>query len=96
MRILVAHDGRSLQSLNGRQYNFYFGVRPEDTPFFWDVSYDILSGSVDQAKPEPISYLSAHKPSATPNGIRTHRFCLLDRALTASFCTYAGSPSPDI
>lgn len=53
MRVLVAHDGRSLQSLNGRQYNFYFGLRPQDTSFFWDASYDISSGSLDQAKPSP-------------------------------------------
>lgn len=53
MHVLIAHDGRSVQSLNGRQYNFYFGLRPEDTPFYWGASYDIPSGSLDQEKPSP-------------------------------------------
>jgi len=50
---IIAHQGRSTETLSGHIYQFYFGTSPKDQPFTWGASYDLLSGQLAQERPGP-------------------------------------------
>jgi hypothetical protein len=48
VRLVVNHQGQSIETLAGHQYQFYFGNSRSDQPFTWGASYNLPNGPLSQ------------------------------------------------